>query len=229
MGRQIDAADLAEQHVEQYLGRVSGYLHGADPQIVNETLEEMRLHLRACCEELVHRGYSADQAIRMSVQRFGSSSKVGRSLAWQLAADSIFVKLYCALTLSRYVKFFVIFWRTPMASDSDPVVTAAQPWLIPALTLMLLWQIITTLTATRPRSPARVQQNILSMQRDLINPKYLNPTGFLRYLYLTFLLLIGIECLHHHIYRLGILCILEAIEFAFIRTAANRILGRVSA
>ncbi|WP_119323825.1 permease prefix domain 1-containing protein [Capsulimonas corticalis] len=221
----------SSEQIDQYLSRVADYLHGADAQVVDDTLEEIRQHLNLRCEELIQNGLSDKEAVRIAIERFGSPNKIGWSLARQLGSSAFQIQLFCGLTTCRMLKFLAIFLPTRHTLHFSPFITKFIPFGLGLVICITLLQLIEAFTVINSQS-ARKQRSFI--KRTSQGSKMLSitstatPTGVFRYAYIAFLLAWGGVNFSWHINSLGALTFLEVIEFTFVRTAIRRLSGSAS-
>ncbi|MEO7715653.1 MAG: hypothetical protein ABIY70_05595 [Capsulimonas sp.] len=221
--------EIIDDQIKHYLTRVAGHLYGANPQAVEGTLEEIRQHLYTSSEELVHNGICADQAVQRAIQRFGSSNKIGASLARQLPLYGFPIGVYRAL------------WACHCAMYAGYVLGVLQMigWNVCAAVIIVISMCIAAVIVRAPQRfkaqskssaslSGRIARIVRELQREHIETT-VNLSGTRRRLYLFNLTAMSIVSIHEHAY--GFLGVSTAVIVAFvlIRRTASRLGANVSA
>jgi hypothetical protein len=221
--------EIIDDQIEQYLTRVAGHLYGANPQAVEGTLEEIRQHLSASSEELIGGGLSAEQAVQSAVQRFGSSNKIGASLACHLTLYGFPMDVYRAL------------WACICTKIAGLILGILQlfGWNAWAAVIIVISMGIAAVTVQAPRrfkaqskSSASLSRRIARVLRELQRENIetvVNLSGRRRRLYLFNLVAMSVISIHEHSYGfLGVVAV-GLFEFVLVRRTASRLGANVSA
>ena len=221
--------EILDQQIEQYLMRVASHLHGAKRQAVNDTLEEIRQHLSTSRDALIADGLSADQASQRAMQRFGSSEKVGASLARHLTPYDFPINVYRVLRICRFTQYAAC------------VLGIQQLISLPAWTAVIIGISLYTISlvveesrrfTTPSKSIPGFCRHIGRIQRELERAnisRIVNLSGRRSHLYLLNMVLMSVVSIHEHIYSLIVLFAVSAAEFVLIRKTASRIGANIPA
>ncbi|BDI28434.1 hypothetical protein CCAX7_004850 [Capsulimonas corticalis] len=221
--------EILDHQIEQYLTRVASYLYGASRQAVEDNLEEIRQHLFTGSEERIRAGLSADQAAQSAIQRFGSSDKIGASLARHLTPYAFPVRVYQALWVCQFMQYAACvlgmhqFFALPL--------WAAAAIVMCIYTLVLVLEEDRRFTV-RSKSIAEFYRHIGRIQREMQRAniaRIVNLSGSRRFQCLMTLALMSIGYIHEHAYGLLGLFVASVIEFVLIRRTASRIGANISA
>ncbi|BDI28433.1 hypothetical protein CCAX7_004840 [Capsulimonas corticalis] len=216
--------DLIDQRIEHYLRRLSGHLYGADRHAIDETLEEIRQHLRAGCDEYVREGYPVERAVEMALDRFGSADNVGENLARRLAPYSAQLKAYWILRLGSIVQFIAIWF----VAQQSLGMASNWRWRIGGVIVALLFVLVEEFrrSAVPPRIIARQRLRTEEIQRYLSTSgirKSTSAFSFGSYLYICCLALIAAAAICGHVYAMAVYFLVEVAQNVYIKIVVARL------